>query len=216
MGPRPVGQLLSIREMAAALGISPHFLTKTLQRLSAKGLLVSYRGPNGGVALARPADEITLLDVVEAIDGLDVVRRCVMGLPECSDEHPCSLHRYWKEIRERILEMLSGKSVGALVREMGPDAQCTVISERGSDMTEQEGVSRVLDCIGLYCPEPLFQTRQEMDKASSGKIVEVLADDPAAEEDLVRFAKRTGHEIVQIDHEDDFLRIRIRKRGHDG
>ena len=119
MAPQPVGQLLSIREMAATLGISPHFLTKTLQRLSARGLLVSYRGPNGGVTLARPADEITLLDVVEAIDGLDLVERCVMGLPECSNEHPCSLHGYWTEIRERILEMLSGKSVGALAREAG-------------------------------------------------------------------------------------------------
>ena len=119
MASRPVGQLLSTREMAATLGISSHFLTKTLQRLSAKGLLVSYRGPNGGVTLARSADEITLLDVVEAIDGLDVVERCVMGFPECSDEYPCSLHGYWKKIRERILEMLSGKSVGALARETG-------------------------------------------------------------------------------------------------
>ena len=83
-------------------------------------------------------------------------------------------------------------------------------------MATQEGVSRVLDCIGLYCPEPLFQARQEMDKASPDEIVEVLADDPAAEEDLKRFAKRTGHEVIQIDHEDDVLRIRIRKGGQDG
>ncbi len=127
MAPRPVGELVSIREMADTLGISSHFLVKILQRLSRKGLLVSHRGPKGGVALARSADEITLLDVVEAIDGLDVVQRCVIGLPECSDECPCSLHRYWKEIRERIVEMLGGKSIGALVEETEEGLKPTVI-----------------------------------------------------------------------------------------
>lgn len=68
-----------------------------------------------------------------------------------------------------------------------------------------------LDVIGLFCPEPLFQTRQEIDNLSQGEILEVLADDPAAEEDIKRFAKRTGHEIVLFQELEDHLRFLIRK-----
>ncbi len=68
-----------------------------------------------------------------------------------------------------------------------------------------------LDCIGLFCPEPLFQTRQEMDAIRVGQVLEVLADDPAAEEDLKRFAKRTGHEVLAIEKKEDHLRILIKK-----
>jgi len=68
-----------------------------------------------------------------------------------------------------------------------------------------------LDCIGLYCPEPLFQTREAMDKVEVGDVVEVLAADPAAEEDLTRFAKRAGHEVLLIEEDDDHKRFLIRK-----
>ncbi|UCG91316.1 MAG: sulfurtransferase TusA family protein [candidate division WOR-3 bacterium] len=70
---------------------------------------------------------------------------------------------------------------------------------------------KTLDCIGLYCPQPLFQTREQIDSIEVGEILEVLADDPAAEEDLKRFAKRTGHEIVSIEKQGDVLRFLIRK-----
>lgn len=70
---------------------------------------------------------------------------------------------------------------------------------------------KTLDCIGLYCPQPLFQTRQQIDELEVGEVLEVLADDPAAEEDLKRFAKRTGHEVLRVEKEGDHLKILIRK-----
>ena len=70
---------------------------------------------------------------------------------------------------------------------------------------------KTLDCIGLFCPEPLFQTRQQMDSIETGKILEVLADDPAAEEDIKRFAKRTGHEIIKFEKKEDHIRFLIKK-----
>ena len=70
---------------------------------------------------------------------------------------------------------------------------------------------RRLDCIGLYCPEPLFQTRSEIDKLQVGEVLEVLSDDPAAEEDLKRFARRTGHEIIRFERKDDYLLFLIKK-----
>ncbi|MHB9150751.1 MAG: sulfurtransferase TusA family protein [Thermoleophilia bacterium] len=78
-------------------------------------------------------------------------------------------------------------------------------------MTLPEAPEESLDCVGLLCPEPLFQTREALDGLQAGDVLEVLADDPAAEEDLTRFAKRTGHEMVSIEDEGDYKRFLIRK-----
>lgn len=70
---------------------------------------------------------------------------------------------------------------------------------------------KTLDCMGLYCPQPLFQTREGIDGMNKGEILEVLADDPAAEEDIKRFAKRTGHEVISFEKKEGILRFLIRK-----
>jgi len=70
---------------------------------------------------------------------------------------------------------------------------------------------RNLDCIGLYCPEPVFRTRQEIDKMDVGEVLEVIADDPAAEEDIPRLVKRLGLEIVKMSKEKDQLHFVIKK-----
>lgn len=70
---------------------------------------------------------------------------------------------------------------------------------------------RTLDCIGLYCPMPVINTRQEMDKLATGEILEVLADDPAAEEDLKAWAKRTEQKILKIEKTDEGWRFLIQK-----
>ena len=70
---------------------------------------------------------------------------------------------------------------------------------------------QTLDCIGLYCPTPVLQTRQEMDKLAVGEILEVLADDPAAEEDIKAWAKRTEHKILEIEKVNEGIRFLILK-----
>jgi len=70
---------------------------------------------------------------------------------------------------------------------------------------------RTLDCVGLYCPEPVFKTRLELDEMKAGEVLEVLADDPAAEEDIRSLVKHLGHEIVDVTHEGNVARILIRK-----
>ena len=77
-------------------------------------------------------------------------------------------------------------------------------------MTE---VNETLDCVGLYCPQPLFETKQAIDKVGPGEVLEIFADDPAAEEDLKRFCKRTGHELLSYEKlEDGVQRFLIRRR----
>ena len=70
---------------------------------------------------------------------------------------------------------------------------------------------KFLDCIGLFCPEPVFRTRLELDEMKVGDVLEVTADDPAAEEDIKRLVKRLGHEILSFETEGDKVKFLIRK-----
>jgi Rrf2 family protein len=105
------GEYISIKKLSATLDISFHFLTKILQRLTAAELLESLKGPNGGVRLSKPGKEISLLDVVVAIDGNDLLQECVLGLPGCGVEEPCPLHNIWTATRDGIQEMLETNSL---------------------------------------------------------------------------------------------------------
>jgi TusA-related sulfurtransferase len=78
-------------------------------------------------------------------------------------------------------------------------------------LSQTEKADLTLDCIGLFCPEPLFQTRESLDTLKTGEILEVMADDPASEEDLKRFCKRTGNRLLSLDREGDILRFLIKK-----
>jgi len=78
-------------------------------------------------------------------------------------------------------------------------------------LTENHKPAQTLDCVGLYCPEPLFQTRENIDEIEIGEVLEVIADDPAAEEDITRFAKRAGHEVIEFEKTEDHMRFLIKK-----
>ena len=91
-----------IRQIADDLHISFHFLTKILQQLTLRDIMVSFRGPKGGIALARPASQITLMELVVAIDGAGLFEQCVLGLPDCGEDKPCPLHQQWSELRNAI------------------------------------------------------------------------------------------------------------------
>lgn len=76
-----------------------------------------------------------------------------------------------------------------------------------------ERPDETLDCVGLYCPQPLFQTREAIDALGPGEVLELLADDPAAEEDIKRFAKRTGHTLLSFERlEDGVQRFLLKKK----
>ncbi len=71
--------------------------------------------------------------------------------------------------------------------------------------------SRTLNCTGLYCPEPVLRARIELDKLQPGEILEILADDPAAEADIQSLVRRTGHELLQLRKEGNVIRFLIKK-----
>jgi TusA-related sulfurtransferase len=68
-----------------------------------------------------------------------------------------------------------------------------------------------LDLRGLYCPIPILRTREEIEKVKIGDLLRVMADDPAAEEDLKRWAKRTGQEVVNVKKKGEEITVTIRR-----
>lgn len=79
----------------------------------------------------------------------------------------------------------------------------------GKQMTKK--ANKELDCLGLYCPEPVFKTRLALDEMETGETLEVLADDPAAESDIRSLVKHLGQEILSSNKEGDAVRIIIKK-----
>jgi len=70
---------------------------------------------------------------------------------------------------------------------------------------------KTIDTVGLYCPVPLFRTREALETMKKGQVLEVLADDPAAESDLQSFTKRTGHKMLKLEKDEGNLRFLIEK-----
>lgn len=114
----PEGEKTSIRKLTRQIGIPYHFLAKILQNLTYKGLLVSQKGPTGGFALAKSPKEISLFDIVEAIDGAGFTTSCVMGFPDCSGKNPCAIHDMWGEVRKNLQATLADKTIAQIVKGM--------------------------------------------------------------------------------------------------
>ncbi len=102
---------ISIKEIAQDLELSFYFLSKILQKLVKNGFLESYRGPNGGVKLARSPEEITIYDIILAIDGDKLFRTCILGFEECSDNAPCAIHNEWAVEREHLYNMFKSTTL---------------------------------------------------------------------------------------------------------
>lgn len=68
-----------------------------------------------------------------------------------------------------------------------------------------------LDATGLFCPEPVFRTKIAIEKMQAGQIIQVSADDPAAEEDISRWANRSGHQLLNIERDGERLTFEIKK-----
>ena len=117
----PDAKRAGIADLAKAAEVPPTFLTKVLQRLTASGLVISHRGPNGGFTLAAPASSISLLHVVEAIEGPIQLNLCTgphaSGITECHRQTWCAVHNVWRHAQAKLREVLGEASLDALARE---------------------------------------------------------------------------------------------------
>ena len=81
-------------------------------------------------------------------------------------------------------------------------------------MTEKKSIlyaDKTADFMGLYCPEPVFRTRTEIDKLEIGQVLEVIADDPASEEDISCLIRNIGQKMLSIQNESDEYHFFIKK-----
>ena len=74
-----------------------------------------------------------------------------------------------------------------------------------------ESTEKKLDATGLFCPEPVFRTKIEIERMQVGEIIIVSADDPAAEDDISRWVTRNGHELVGMSKDGETITFKIKK-----
>ncbi len=104
------------REIAEAMNIPTRYLSQLLALLVRADILTATAGPSGGYELAREPGAITLLDVVEAVEGPVALERCVVrGIP-CSSDGICAVHDAWSAAQDAMLERLGQTSFAELVR----------------------------------------------------------------------------------------------------
>ena len=110
----PEGKYAMVKNIAREEGIPTHFLAKILQQLARKGLLRSSKGPTGGFHLRQKPEEISLMHIVQSLDGLSDYEKCASGLAECNDDQPCGMHDSWNALRSRIIDYLKHTSIAAI------------------------------------------------------------------------------------------------------
>jgi Rrf2 family protein len=114
---KPVGSRATRNELATSGDAPEHFLSKILQSLSRSGLITSHRGMAGGYALAKAPDDITLLDVVEAMEGPLLLNVCLAEGPSCERKDWCSVHVVWAEAQEALEKVLRAATIASLSRD---------------------------------------------------------------------------------------------------
>jgi Rrf2 family protein len=111
-----VEEPIFVRDIAAATAIPGPYLAKLINQLSRKGLVMTQRGLRGGVLLARRPDEITLMDLCEALDDPIVHKRCMLGFAQCAADLGCPAHKFWAKERTGICEFLSRTTLSDVAR----------------------------------------------------------------------------------------------------
>jgi Rrf2 family protein len=110
----PPGSRVRQSELSEAAKVSGHFLSKVLQQLVRARLIHSQRGSGGGFSLAVSAGSVSLLDVVEAIEGPVRLNQCIEEGPSCDRKSWCPAHRVWAEAQAAVMNVLGGATMTKL------------------------------------------------------------------------------------------------------
>jgi Rrf2 family protein len=123
----------SAAQVARVQGISPTFLGKIVQSLARAGILATRRGVGGGISLARRAEEITLLQVIEAVEGPLCINDCLQSPPQCEQIHECPAYPYLSAAQQQLRQTLDVSMAGLLqAAERAPVFVPLVASEAGA------------------------------------------------------------------------------------
>ncbi|WP_430811427.1 MULTISPECIES: RrF2 family transcriptional regulator [unclassified Carboxylicivirga] len=113
---------IGIKQISKDLDIPTPFLGKILQSLAKQKLLNSTKGPHGGFSIGRPAEDITLFDIVSIIDGSDVFTNCLIGLHSCKSNneegYACPVHEQYSAIRKQMYDFFSTETIARILSNM--------------------------------------------------------------------------------------------------
>lgn len=107
---------LTAEDLSVRSGVPREFMKKILTRLVRTGIVRSERGSCGGVTLARPPEELTILDILVAIEGPLRLNRCLEDPPACSHVGSCAMQEVWGRAQRAVEEILSGVTFSALAK----------------------------------------------------------------------------------------------------
>lgn len=110
-------ELSLLADIAASVAVPKALLAKILQQFAKVGLVISARGAGGGFALGRPAAKISLLEIIEAVEGPIRLNRCLLGRGVCDRETICTVHPVWQEVQETMRSVLAKVSLKQLAGE---------------------------------------------------------------------------------------------------
>jgi Rrf2 family iron-sulfur cluster assembly transcriptional regulator len=117
-----IEQKLGIDEIAKAIGSPQSFTAKILQMLTKDNKIVSSaRGPHGGFYVTRQAKKLPAKVILEAVDEEDVLKKCVLGLKQCSEIKPCPMHAEYKLIRDQLNLLFQNTTIQHLADEMNKE-----------------------------------------------------------------------------------------------
>ena len=115
---QPEGQTVSAADLAKPLNCPAAYLSQVLSKLKPSGIIKSQRGLKGGVFLAKSPQEISLMDVIEAIDGTAFFKNCFLGIEGCGHIEPCPFHDVWSKERVKIQEWLKNTNFSEVEESM--------------------------------------------------------------------------------------------------
>lgn len=118
---QPPEKISLLSDIATAVEVPQTFLAKIFQQFSKSGIVRSYRGTGGGFVLATAPEKVTLLEVVEAVEGPITPNRCLSGAGQCSRDTFCTVHPVWLRIQNEVRKSLSEITLKDLIQPQQAD-----------------------------------------------------------------------------------------------
>ncbi|NJD55476.1 MAG: Rrf2 family transcriptional regulator [Nitrospirae bacterium] len=114
-------RVIMVDEIAREMATPKSFLSKILQKLVKADIARSFRGVKGGFQLNREPRDITLLDVIEAVEGAIALNTCVLDTSACGFSGTCAVHPVWVRLRGEVNELLARHNFADIARDIRPD-----------------------------------------------------------------------------------------------
>ncbi|MFV0604572.1 MAG: RrF2 family transcriptional regulator [Niabella sp.] len=102
---------VTVKELSQTINESTHTIAKVLQSLVKQGQLTSITGPAGGFFITEEQSKNSILEIIKSVDGKDVLEKCVLGLKQCSSQHPCPVHAKFVFLREEITNIFEKTTI---------------------------------------------------------------------------------------------------------